>query len=337
DESSELKQKLKVITHQTEQLKEDITSKETLLMKGELDEYFQFNLWLIVIIIIIALQKSEKEKETLKLEIKKLKTELKDSKEQIRTLLVKENKLQKAISDADKESKKQKKALEQIVNEREILGTKLAKKNDELSLLYEKINLLQNILNRGEQQYSERLDDIRLLKLEVKKLMHERNVLGKNVDNITDMRQEIFHLERNLTREKLKCCALEEELQSPINIHRWRRLEGSDPNNYTLIQKIQLLQKRLLVQAQNTIKHEAQLQESERLYQSLRELISRQPGPDVVLRLQRTQLALKDRGNKMKCLISEINVYESQVAEYKIELQRTREELQEIKKKYFTL
>jgi len=44
---------------------------------------------------------------------------------------------------------------------------------------------------------------------------------------MTDMRQEIFHLEQDLTREKLKCRALEEELQTPLNIHRWRKLEVS--------------------------------------------------------------------------------------------------------------
>ena len=58
----------------------------------------------------------------------------------------------------------------QIINEQGILGEKLTKKNNEVSLLNEKQELLQSILNRGEQQYSQRLEDIRLLKLEVKKL-----------------------------------------------------------------------------------------------------------------------------------------------------------------------
>jgi hypothetical protein len=44
---------------------------------------------------------------------------------------------------------------------------------------------------------------------------------------MTDMRQEIFHLEQDLTREKLKCRALEDALQTPLNIHRWRKLEVS--------------------------------------------------------------------------------------------------------------
>lgn len=60
---------------------------------------------------------------------------------------------------------------------------------------------------------------------------------------MTDLRQEVFMLERDLTRERLKCRALEEELQHPLNVHRWRKLEGSDPQALELLQKIQILQK----------------------------------------------------------------------------------------------
>lgn len=40
--------------------------------------------------------------------------------------------------------------------------------------------------------------------------------------------------------------ALSEELENPDNTHRWRRLEGSDPGTYEMVQKIQALQKRLI-------------------------------------------------------------------------------------------
>jgi hypothetical protein len=53
------------------------------------------------------------------------------------------------------------------MNERDILGTQLVRKNNELSLLYEKLNILQHTLREGEAQYGQRLEDIRLLKLEI--------------------------------------------------------------------------------------------------------------------------------------------------------------------------
>jgi len=38
-------------------------------------------------------------------------------------------------------------------------------------------------------------------------------------------RREVYHLNRELLRERTRCKALEEELENPMNIHRWRKLE----------------------------------------------------------------------------------------------------------------
>ena len=40
----------------------------------------------------------------------------------------------------------------------------------------------------GEIQYRQRLEDIRLLKLEIKKLRREKNILTKSVANVEDLR-----------------------------------------------------------------------------------------------------------------------------------------------------
>lgn len=51
-----------------------------------------------------------------------------------------------------------------MLNERDILGTQLIRRNDELALLNEKIRIMQSTLTKGESQYQERVADIRLLK-----------------------------------------------------------------------------------------------------------------------------------------------------------------------------
>ena len=75
-----------------------------------------------------------------------------------------------------------------MINERDILGTQLIRRNDELSLLYEKIKIQQSTMNKGEMQYTQRLEDIRILKLEIKKMRRERNMLSKSVSNVDDLR-----------------------------------------------------------------------------------------------------------------------------------------------------
>jgi len=77
------------------------------------------------------------------------------------------SKLTYIIKEAYEEIEKLKKDYQNVINERDILGTQLIRRNDELALLYEKIKILQSTLARGEVQYQERLEDIRLLKFKI--------------------------------------------------------------------------------------------------------------------------------------------------------------------------
>jgi hypothetical protein len=50
------------------------------------------------------------------------------------------------------------------------------------------------------------------------------------------------------------------ELENPMNVHRWRRLEGSDPATYEMVQKIQTLQRRLIAKTEEVVERDLQLQ-----------------------------------------------------------------------------
>lgn len=78
----------------------------------------------------------------------------------------------------------------QVINERNILGTQLVRRNDELALLHEKIRIHQSTLDKGETQYTQRLEDIRILKIEIKKMRREKNMLTRSVANVEDLRYD---------------------------------------------------------------------------------------------------------------------------------------------------
>lgn len=318
DNISELKDKLRVCSHQIEQLKEDITMKEIQLIREQ-----------------FALKKCDKEKENLRIDLNKTKNELSERRHEIQELFAQVGKLEKLLRLAEQDKTHLKKEMENIMNERDILGTQLVRRNDELGLLYDKIRILSTALNKGEAQYAQRLDDIRLLKLEIKRLRQEKYLLSKNITNMTDLRQEILYLERDLTRERLKCHALEEELQNPLNIHRWRKLKSCDPDAYEMIKKIHFLQKRLLNKGNQYVQKENQLRETERLYFGLRKILSRQPGPDFGILLQKTQESLRNSNREKRCLEAENLMYESQMSDHKFDLERVKNELKDVKNKYF--
>merc|ERR1712150_16275 len=113
-----------------------------------------------------------------------------------------------------------------------------------------------------------------------------------NVSSIDDLRKEGYHTQRELLRERTRCKALEEELENPMNIHRWRKLEGSDPSRFEMIQKIQTLQKRLIQKTEEVVEKEILIKEKEKLYMELKQILARQPGPEVAEQLgvyQQTQ------------------------------------------------
>ncbi|CAK9796574.1 Cilia- and flagella-associated protein 58 [Anthophora plagiata] len=319
DEIQELKNKLKVLNHQIEQLKEDIVTKEGQLIKEE-----------------FLRSMVEKEKEGLKVDLQSSRNDVSELKRDIESMKQEEKSLRQVILKAESDIGRHKKDIDNVMNERDILGTQLVRRNDELSLQYSRIKVLHGTLQRGEVQYNHRLEDIRLLKLEVKKLRTEKTLLEKNIANMSDLRQEVFHLNRDLTRERLKVMALEEEVQTPLNIHRWRKLEGSDPATYELLKKIQILQKRVIKMAADIIEKEKKIKDTEKLYMNLREILSRHPGPQVAISLSKTQKALRERGQKMKCMIAEMSMYEIQLGEYKLGMDRMSNEMSDLKKKYYT-
>merc|ERR1712127_893014 len=230
---------------------------------------------------------------------------------------------------------RQRKELDEVINERDILGTQLIRRNDELALLYEKIKIQQSTLKKGEVQYRERIEDIRILKLKINDMKRELQLLSSSVSNLDSLRNEVYHLQRELLQEKTKVKALSEELENPMNVHRWRKLEGSDPGTYEMVQKIQALQKRLIAKTEEVVEKDLLIQEKEKLYVELKNILARQPGPEVAEQLSVYQTNLREKTKQMKAMAAELNMYQAQVNEYKFEIERLTRELQDVKKKYF--
>ena len=101
DEIVEMKRKLKIMSHQIEQLKEEIAAKENALVK----EHFEHT-------------KLEKEKESLSSQIAKIQSQLEESHQMIQNQEAEENKLRHIIAEADAERLRQKKEYSTVVQER---------------------------------------------------------------------------------------------------------------------------------------------------------------------------------------------------------------------------
>ncbi|KAJ3416356.1 hypothetical protein HDV05_001924 [Chytridiales sp. JEL 0842] len=320
DEITEMRRKLKIINHQIDQLKEEIAVKDAELVKENFEN-----------------TKLEKEKEGLSAQIARLQKQYEEALENIQNHQAEENKLRYIITEADTERIRHRKDFDSIVHERDVLGTQLIRRNSEISLLLEKIKILTSTLNKGEIQFRERIEDIRVLKLEIKKLRREKALLQTETQNVDTLRNEIFGLQRDLLKERTRVKVLEEELESPMNIHRWRRLQGSDPTTYELITKIQTLQKRLIAKTEEVFEKELLIAQKEKLYVEVKQILQRQPGPEVLEELRAVKDAARSKTRECKSLASELNMYHSQLNSSQYEITRLHQDLQDLKKKYYDL
>jgi len=85
--------------------------------------------------------------------------------------------------------------------------------------------------------------------------------------------------------------ALSEELENPHNRHRWRKLEGSDATTYEMLTKIQALQRRLIAKTEEAVERDLLIAEKDKLYVECKNILARQPGPEVAEQLSAYQQA----------------------------------------------
>merc|ERR1711920_99315 len=200
---------------------------------------------------------------------------------------------------------------------------------------YEKIKIQQSTLQKGETQYDERVRDVGSLRAQIRHAKAEVGHAKTQVTNVESLKREVHHLNKVLLREESKAKALQEELENPMNVHRWRELEGSDPATYEMIMKVKSLQKLLIAKTEEVMEKDANIQEKEKLYVQLKNIIARQPGPEVAEQLSWYSKNLKEKTAHMKQMAAELDMYHNQVQDLRDETERHNKDFANVKQAYF--
>eukprot|EP00435_Cladocopium_sp_Y103_P057516 s620_g19.t2 len=190
-------------------------------------------------------------------------------------------------------------------------------------------------LGPKKAQYKKLLDGLHGQRGDIGELKRDLYIARQQAESAGSLEKEVYHLQRELLQERTKVRALSEELENPMNVHRWRKLEGSDPAMYELIQKVRSLQKRLIAKTEEVVVKDIEIQEKDKLHKELNGILEKQPGPEVLEQLEQYQDTYAAKQKQMKAMQSELHTYQSQVSDYKDEIDRLNRELQEVKKKFY--
>ena len=241
--------------------------------------------------------------------------------------------LQTSVSSLRDHCAAHRKQIDDVNRDRDVLNAQLTQRNQECRLLYEKVKIQQRILNQSQAEYKERVHEIKMLKLRLASHARELSSLREAAASIDALKQEVQALDLELIHERTKVKALSEELETPMNVHRWRQLKGSDPNMYELLQKVRVLQRRLITKTEEVAAKEILLDEKSKVLMELRVVLSRQPGPGAFEELRETHAQIKDKSRQIKGLQSELNMFIAHRDAYTHELGALHEELTALRRK----
>ncbi|KAK9915507.1 hypothetical protein WJX75_000051 [Coccomyxa subellipsoidea] len=315
DEVVELRNRARILAHQMEQVKTENGRLEAAISKERFGH-----------------AKVEQECEKLQAQVTQLEAREKEVDAAIRDASAEVTQLTAVVAEAEKERVRQRKEMDAVLRDRDVLGSQLVRRNDELALLYEKIRLQQSTISQGNAAYRERLSEMRTLRLRLADLVREAGVLRAGVANAEVLKREVHGLGRQVLQERAKVQALGQELENPLNVHRWRKLEGSTPAAYEMLMKCQALQKRLIAATEACVEKDARIQEQEKIYLELKAILARQPGPEAALHISALQAQLREKQKQLEGLVGELNMEQAQADQHRDAIARLQKEHVELKR-----
>lgn len=317
EEINALRRKFRGMNHLIEQLKDEISIKDHAIVK----EHFLHH-------------SVDKEKELLKNELMKIRKQVVSSEAIIENQRIEILKLTRIIDEAEQERARQRNELAAVVSERNLLTGQVVKRNFELEGMYDRIKIQRSNLRIGESNYDRLVRSIEEWKGKLIDIVQEHKETIQGLSGLEDLKNKVIRLEREYLTEQTKSRALVDELDRPMNVHRWRVLESSDPKRYEKIMQIQALQKQLVEKSDDVVRFDLLIQEKEKVYVELKNIISRQPGPEVEEQILVYQQTLKDKLKQHAAMDEELEMYRQQVSRFKEDIQTIDANMGRLKKKW---
>ncbi|XP_022229630.2 cilia- and flagella-associated protein 58 [Drosophila obscura] len=288
----------------------------------------------------LQIDRMEKERRLLRNEVRQAQLGQQHTKAELLDKRKENDRHAKSLQEDEQRLARLRKDVDNLMNEKNAISAALTKRNEEYDRLKHTLENLQTVYDQTERQCSQCQDDMRLMGVEIKNLRTERDVLRADRESAADLRQELLQMHRMLNQERIKARALQDEMVTPMNVHRWRLLSGKDPEKMDLLERIRILRKQLLSQNVAALEQERALNEAQQLYAALKEFMMKLPSHKVRAELNSVKATLSAKERKLRVLKAELSVKEAdeksnvvKLEEMRMNLAMTKTQLLEEKKR----
>lgn len=293
---AEMKEKIKILHNEVEVLRNESLAKDKALVKEKL-----------------AHSTAQCSRDSLRLDTNKCHEQYRLKQEQVEQQIVEIDKLNGIITATEKELLRLKKKYELAVDARNTTGVQLIDRNDELCILYEKSNMQEKALNEGEIGLTRKDQEIRMLNIELGDIQRQVENARRLLPHLPRLAQCILELQEDLKQEKDVTELLCRDLETPKNSERWRELDGDDPDEEQLTNKMAFLEDRYHHKKEQLLEKELVLEEVTSLSNKLRAQAMERRGETLELakKVNDFQSKIKETTRKMMAIVSELSMYQA--------------------------
>jgi DNA repair exonuclease SbcCD ATPase subunit len=160
------------------------------------------------------------------------------------------NKIQRSLhlaGQADLDIMKQKQVVTDLKLTSFALNDSVTRKAIEAQLIKEKAGTIAGILTMGQFAYRKQSEDLDRLQADLDVGIQRQKELLARVSHRRALMLEQIRIQKALIQESGKVRALEDEIEKPLNVHRWRFLDGTNPELAQLLRMNDELRDRLML------------------------------------------------------------------------------------------
>lgn len=294
---SEMKEKLKILQNEVEILRMESATKDKMLQRTRSDA--------------ARLDASHDQLQNEKTRITARGAALN---EQVEQYVIEIDKLNSIINSIEKEMVVLRRQYEQAVETRNFTGTQLIDRNDELCILWEKSNIQEKLLKKGEDAMLSRAEEIRGLRIDLQEVQRQLRVVHSKIPEVPKLVDEVVALREQVNAVRKRTDELSQELENPrSSLRKWRKLGGEDLDPQTLRIKIHDLEERLNDKKEALLEKELILEEVTALSDKLRHqaVDGRQGTMELSQKVNAFQSRIKDVTRKMMAIVSELSMHQA--------------------------
>ena len=209
-------------------------------------------------------------------------------------------------------------------------------KVDECSALRQKSGVLCATISAEGETYTRKNKQVQDLLEELQSELAKQQTMQDKTYHLQMLKAERFRLEKQTIQAQARGRALEEELEKPRCVHRWRFLENTSPDVFQMIQMTNALRNKYMVKMATLQRFQELLQKTQKDADRAVRLLGTITADERDDAVKFYSKALQRKSRQVQALSSMISGQQSTVIDSKQNVEMLKTQLRDIKGQYYS-